>query len=354
MLQNLVSNLDTDLIIRLAVGLVGFVVLIMVFNWAMGSIRRAGRRKSRARRLFVLDELMVDERRRLLLIQRDDVQHLILIGGPNELVVETGIDEPGSLRALERGAQPAARPRSAEPVPPVKAQRSLPPERPLPRAEDMAAENGTPAPAKASLTGRFARSGAPQRSPATPAAAPEPREDPEPGVGDLLDAVAKEVGVKKPATEPGRGAPPAPPRPRDPDEPLIAVKVDRRFAEMADPLEASMRRPRPQPEPAPAPAPPPPPAPPVVAAPQPAVPRREIPRANFQAEGAGRAAPASAQPRDVLRVDPAPAKPNDPFEGMAVPAPEVQVPPPNEDPFLASGREISEEMANLLNRRPVR
>ncbi len=70
----------------------------------------------------------------------------------------------------------------------------------------------------------------------------------------------------------------------------------------------------------------------------------------------GRAAPASATPRDVLRVEPAAPKSGDPFESVAAPAPapEVQVPSPNDDPFLDSRREISEEMASLLNRRPVR
>lgn len=43
------------------------------------------------RRLRVVEVLPVDQRRRLLLVRRDDVEHLILLGPQGETVVETGI-----------------------------------------------------------------------------------------------------------------------------------------------------------------------------------------------------------------------------------------------------------------------
>jgi flagellar protein FliO/FliZ len=43
------------------------------------------------RRLQVLEQASVDSRRRLILIRRDNVEHLIMTGGPVDLVVETGI-----------------------------------------------------------------------------------------------------------------------------------------------------------------------------------------------------------------------------------------------------------------------
>ncbi len=45
----------------------------------------------RARRLAFVERTSVDGGRKLLLVRRDDVEHLILIGGPIDLVVETGI-----------------------------------------------------------------------------------------------------------------------------------------------------------------------------------------------------------------------------------------------------------------------
>lgn len=43
------------------------------------------------RRLDVIEHANVDGRRRLLLIRRDDVEHLIMTGGPVDVVIETGI-----------------------------------------------------------------------------------------------------------------------------------------------------------------------------------------------------------------------------------------------------------------------
>jgi hypothetical protein len=42
-------------------------------------------------RLDVVEQSNVDGRRRLLLIRRDDVEHLIMTGGPVDMVIETGI-----------------------------------------------------------------------------------------------------------------------------------------------------------------------------------------------------------------------------------------------------------------------
>ena len=45
------------------------------------------------RRLEVVDQANVDGRRRLVLIRRDEVEHLIMTGGPVDVVIETGIGE---------------------------------------------------------------------------------------------------------------------------------------------------------------------------------------------------------------------------------------------------------------------
>ena len=47
------------------------------------------------RRLEIIEHANVDGRRRLMLIRRDDVEHLIMTGGPVDVVIETGIgDKP--------------------------------------------------------------------------------------------------------------------------------------------------------------------------------------------------------------------------------------------------------------------
>ncbi len=50
--------------------------------------RALGRRE---KRLGVVETASVDQKRKLLLVRRDDVEHLIIVGGPVDMVVETGI-----------------------------------------------------------------------------------------------------------------------------------------------------------------------------------------------------------------------------------------------------------------------
>ncbi len=46
---------------------------------------------SKQARLKVIESLPLDGRRRLALVQRDDVQHLVILGPTSETVIETGI-----------------------------------------------------------------------------------------------------------------------------------------------------------------------------------------------------------------------------------------------------------------------
>ena len=43
------------------------------------------------RRLAVMEQASIDNRRRLILVRRDHVEHLIMTGGPVDVVIETGI-----------------------------------------------------------------------------------------------------------------------------------------------------------------------------------------------------------------------------------------------------------------------
>ena len=53
------------------------------------------------KRLDVVDQAAVDGRRRRVLVRRDDVEHLIMTGGPVDVVIETGI-EPVKNAQVER------------------------------------------------------------------------------------------------------------------------------------------------------------------------------------------------------------------------------------------------------------
>jgi hypothetical protein len=51
------------------------------------------------RRLDVVEHASVDGRRRLVLVRRDNVEHLIMTGGPVDVVIETGISPRSGSRA---------------------------------------------------------------------------------------------------------------------------------------------------------------------------------------------------------------------------------------------------------------
>jgi len=59
------------------------------------------------KRLEVVDQANVDGRRKLLLIRRDGIEHLIMTGGPVDVVIETGI-QPAGPRSSEATEPPAA------------------------------------------------------------------------------------------------------------------------------------------------------------------------------------------------------------------------------------------------------
>jgi len=106
MLEILNEN-GTKFIVAAAVVLLGLLCLALVLWIIRGRpsspFIRGGR--NRTPRLAVLDAAAIDTRRRLVLVRRDDVEHLIMIGGPTDIVVESRI-----VAASAEQAQPADRP----------------------------------------------------------------------------------------------------------------------------------------------------------------------------------------------------------------------------------------------------
>lgn len=68
-----------------------FIVLWLLRRRAPSPFVRGGR--NRQPRLQVLDAAAIDARRRLVLVRRDNVEHLVMIGGPTDIVIESGIGE---------------------------------------------------------------------------------------------------------------------------------------------------------------------------------------------------------------------------------------------------------------------
>jgi len=110
-------------------------LLKLLFN-ASGNVARG-----RNRRLAVVDSLALDPKRQLLIVRRDNVEHLILTGGPQDVVVETGIE-------VEEA--PAAQP-TRRPIPMVATRKPAPAKAAAPTAP-APAPAVEPAPAAAPAT----------------------------------------------------------------------------------------------------------------------------------------------------------------------------------------------------------
>jgi flagellar biogenesis protein FliO len=117
MVEQLMSDYGSRFVIAvLGVGF-GLVFLVAVL-WLVR--RRSGPSpflrggKNRQPRLQVLDAAAVDARRRIVLVRRDDVEHLVMIGGPTDVVIESGIRplaEQQALRDTQALEQQPAEPR---------------------------------------------------------------------------------------------------------------------------------------------------------------------------------------------------------------------------------------------------
>jgi flagellar protein FliO/FliZ len=91
----------------LVLGLIGAGALLWR-RFGTGPLRTVGPR-GRQPRLAVIDVAAVDARRRLVLIRRDNTEHLLMIGGPTDLVVEPNIARAGAGAAVrEPRASPVA------------------------------------------------------------------------------------------------------------------------------------------------------------------------------------------------------------------------------------------------------
>jgi flagellar protein FliO/FliZ len=90
-----------------------FVVVLALIGLAAWLVRRFGgnrlganANRGRMPRLAVIDAAAVDGRRRLVLVRRDNVEHLLMIGGPTDIVVEQNIVRaiPGRDQAPSRSS----------------------------------------------------------------------------------------------------------------------------------------------------------------------------------------------------------------------------------------------------------
>lgn len=110
MIEDIVGNNGTRFIIAAGAVALGLLCLVGVLrflrNRPSSPFIRGG--KNRQPRLAVLDAAAIDTRRRLVLVRRDDVEHLIMIGGPTDVVIESRIASSAQPQVQAAIAQPPA------------------------------------------------------------------------------------------------------------------------------------------------------------------------------------------------------------------------------------------------------
>lgn len=85
------SYLRFVLALAFVLGLIGLLAMLAKrFNLGFPTPMRTGR----DRRLAVVEVAPIDSRRRLVLLRRDGVEHLVLLGPGQDMVIETGIVPP--------------------------------------------------------------------------------------------------------------------------------------------------------------------------------------------------------------------------------------------------------------------
>jgi flagellar protein FliO/FliZ len=222
--------------------LVAFVIVLVLIGATFWLIRRFGTTtlggatatRGRQPRLAVIDAAAVDARRRLVLIRRDNVEHLLLLGGPTDVVVETAIVRgvPVQASVLREAAQAPAAPEPApEPAPRLSMRDS---------ARQAAGEPAPMRPSNLDLHQPAARA-EPVRSPPPPPRAEPPRPAPplrtEP---PRTDTARPEVPKITPVVTPSvRSTSPTPP-PAARQTPASAAPPQ---DDVAARLEAALRKP---------------------------------------------------------------------------------------------------------------
>ena len=102
--------MDWNAYARFALALVfvlGLIGVLATVAKRFGLGYRTVPRRGRPRRLAIVETMPVDAKRRLMLIRRDGTEHLVLVGGGGDLVIEGGLPAPPDDFANALASSPA-------------------------------------------------------------------------------------------------------------------------------------------------------------------------------------------------------------------------------------------------------
>jgi len=174
---------------------VAAVLILLVFRLAFGRRLRIPGGRARQMRLGIVDAFDLDRQRQLVIVRRDNVEHLVMIGGPNDILIESQIirtearPRDKDMRGEPAYVQGPAPKQHTEP-------RLMPEPQPVNALEDYSMPNG-------SLRG--GQSGPPSRRGAVQGKMPSVHEMP-PGQPEFSGRPQRQ-GQQPPPPPPGQDAP---------------------------------------------------------------------------------------------------------------------------------------------------
>jgi flagellar protein FliO/FliZ len=208
-----------------ACGIAALIVLAIVYRLAFAHRLRVPGGRTRQPRLGLVDAFSLDGQRQLVLVRRDNIEHLVMIGGPNDVLVESQINRAAVPARESNQASPLLVPSTPvrqAPLPPpagaeapakVAAKVAVSPPAPAPAAViTVAAPAPAPAPPPAPIPAT-----APPPPPAAPPISKAPAQPPAPVPAQATSLETARPAFAAPAAEPERPAPASSPPPRQPE-----------------------------------------------------------------------------------------------------------------------------------------
>jgi flagellar protein FliO/FliZ len=314
---------------------VAFLIVLGVIGAIWWIVRRFGSgrlgagTRGRQPRLAVIDYASVDNRRRLILVRRDNVEHLLMIGGPSDIVVEPNIVRavpaardvaraPAGIEAITRAIPLPDNGGASWPLQPEANGGSRPAARPDAQHDDLPGRpQGEPGPRQRDTLAALAdelstRITPPQRSRGNVGEPPRQDQRQDQRQEQRQDQRTEpRLELRRPAPP---AAPPSPPPSIAASGGEAAAGGDQNLADMAQRLEAALRKP-----------------------------------ASEARAPTNQARPAAA-PEQAARSDSPPPPPRNPRGSEQRPAPpDANKPNQNKTAIYDT---LEQEMANLLGRPP--
>ena len=186
-----------------ASGIAALAVLAIIYRFVFAHRLRVPGGRTRQPRLGLVDAFSLDGQRQLVLVRRDNVEHLVMIGGPNDVLVESQINRALAPVRENQNVLPATPPRRAESavvaptVPVAPAAKVLPPQAAPAEVRQIRPQTVSAAPAGPTVE-------APPLPASSPPAAPTIAPPPAPAAARVEPAVAKVVVEPQRAVSGGR------------------------------------------------------------------------------------------------------------------------------------------------------